>query len=753
MRVVAKPRRRGWRRLFSPKLWLLVVSLCVLLGAGLAAAAYTVVDIPDPNEAAQTQTSIIYFSDGQTEMARISAVDRESVPLDQVSKPMQRAILAAEDRSFYENPGISIVGIGRAVWAALSGGPTQGGSTITQQYVKNYFLTQDQTLTRKGRELVISLKIEQEQSKDEILRDYLNTIYFGRGAHGIQAAARAYFGKEASELDVSESAFLASVIRGPSLYDPALGDKQRKNVESRMEYVLDGMVEQGWLTEADRRKAAFPEVIEPKERSQKSGPNGYLVQLVKDELVAKVGLTSDQVDMGGLRITTTIDKDKQTSAIKAVENNLPTSKVRTGLVSLKPGDGAILALYGGANFRDQPYNAATQAQLQGGSTFKVFTLVAALEKGISTRTSFDASSPRYFEEFRGGGNSRGRVQNYGGASLGWMDLRSATARSANTPYAELNIDVGPARTRDVAIKMGLPQDTLGLDENPANVFGTASPRVIDMARAYATLAAEGVRSDPYIISEVRGVDARFDGYRASPVTQPVLEKDVAADAVDAMRQVVTRGTAQRAQRIGRPAAGKTGTTDENRAVWFDGFTPDIVTAVGMYLPDAQGNATPMRGAGLGNGVTGGSYPVDVWTAYMREAVEGTEYKDFPERSGVGDGDVRRSEPQPPPQPEQTRQWETPTETPEPTTSSEPTATWTPTDVPQGQPRTETATPGDGNGNGNGNGNEGQQNSPDEQPGRGNDRRRGSDESPEDAQGDAAAAGRAPAAVRPSPRGT
>ncbi|WP_141631284.1 transglycosylase domain-containing protein [Mobilicoccus pelagius] len=716
IRVVTPPRKRGWRRLFSIKAWLLVLSLGVLAVAAVVAVAYVLVDVPDPNSDARSQTSIVYFADGKTEMARISAVDREAVPLSEVPETMRHAILAAEDRSFYENPGISLTGIGRAVWAMVSGGPTQGGSTITQQYVKNYFLTQDQTFSRKGKELVISLKIEQELTKDEILRDYLNTIYFGRGAYGIQAASRAYFDKPASELDLAESAFLASVVRGPSLYDPANGAKAKKSVAARMDYVLDGMVEEGWLSTARRGRVRFPEVQDPKPRREKSGPNGYLVQMVKDELVAKVGLSPDEVDMGGLRITTTIDQQRQTDAIRAVENNLPTPRVRTGLVSLKPGDGAIMALYGGANATTQPYNAATQAQLQGGSTFKVFTLVAALEKGIATTSSYDGNSPRYFEAFKGGGNPSGRVQNYGDASLGWIDLRTATAKSANTVYAQLNVDVGPQRTVDAAVRMGLPQDTLGLDDNPANVFGTASPHVIDMAKAYATLAAGGVRAEPYIIRKVEpaeGVADSIDPYTAQPVTEQVLDKDVVADTVDAMRQVVLRGTAQKAQAIGRPAAGKTGTTDENRAVWFDGFTPDVATAVGMYLPDAQGNAVPMRGAGLGSGVTGGSYPVDVWTSYMRRAVEGTPYTDFPGRAGVGREDSPSEEetsaPEPS-QPEQTEEWPSPTPTPEETTPGE---TWSPTDVP-GDP----ATSDDGFGDEPGDGSQGGQGDPGGDPDQG-----------------------------------
>ena len=310
-----------WR---TPKGILGILGILVLLGLLTIAILFAVVRVPDPNEQAQAQTSIIYFSDGQTEMHRFSEVNRESVPLSDVPQHVQDAMLAAEDRNFYDNPGFSLSGISRAVWAAVSGGPTQGGSTITQQYVKNYFLTQDQTIGRKVRELIISIKVEQQQSKQEILQNYLNTIYFGRGASGIQAASRAYFNKTVDQLSVGEGALLASVIRAPSLYDPAEGPEAEKNARERVDYVLDGMVGQGWLTAAQRAGVTFPQVVESRTRSGASGPNGYIVQQVQNELSSKIGLSEAEIDRGGLRITTTISRDAQTDAITAVQENRPS---------------------------------------------------------------------------------------------------------------------------------------------------------------------------------------------------------------------------------------------------------------------------------------------------------------------------------------------------------------------------------------------------------------------------------------------
>ncbi|MGA8977582.1 MAG: transglycosylase domain-containing protein, partial [Pedococcus sp.] len=439
------------------KVWAKRLGIAALGGFVLALVgfftAYALIQTPEPNDLASAQASVIYYADGKTELDRISEVNRESVKLPQIPTVVREAHLAAEDRTFYENSGISPTGIARAVWVGLRGGATQGGSTITQQYVKNYFLTQDQTLTRKGKEIVISIKIAKQKSKDQILEDYLNTIYYGRGAYGVQTASKAYFNKDVSKLSVSEGALLASVIRGPSFYDPGLGAEQTQNAKDRWTYVMDGMVSQGYLSADERAKAKFPKVVKYTPDKGASGPNGFITNAVKGELKGKLKLTDADIDRGGYKIVTTVDKKAQDAAIAAVKERMPTGKgtdtLRVGLTSIKPGDGAVVAMYGGSDYRKEQFNTATQATMQAGSTFKIFTLLAALSQKdpISTKTKFDGRTPQYFKEFEDSGAAtdflkRGGVRNFGpfpGEQFGNIDLRTATGHSVNTVYAQLNI--------------------------------------------------------------------------------------------------------------------------------------------------------------------------------------------------------------------------------------------------------------------------------------------------------------------------
>ena len=427
-----KPVRKGWRRFFSWKRILLTLLGLFLIGAAAIGVAYATTRVPQPNELANAQASIIYYSDGKTEMDRISEVNRESVPLTQIPLHVQRALLAAEDRTFYQNSGISPTGIGRAVVVALKGGPTQGGSTITQQYVKNYFLTQDRTISRKLNEFFISIKIDQQESKNTILANYLNTIYYGRGAYGIETAAKAYFGVGASQLTVAQGALLASVIRGPAFYDPDLGATQKASAVARVNYVLDGMVTEGWLSPAERAKATFPKTL-ARAKTAKAGTVGYITREVRNELTGKLGLTVTDIDRGGLRIVTTISRAAQAAAVKAVNDNMPSAQrapgLHVGLAAIKPGDGAIVAMYGGKDYSKVQLNDATQATMQGGSTFKAFGLLAALQKDISTKTTFNGFSPQYFTQFVGPGDPRGKVPNFGNEQFGRIDLRKATAHS------------------------------------------------------------------------------------------------------------------------------------------------------------------------------------------------------------------------------------------------------------------------------------------------------------------------------------
>ena len=665
------------RRWLRGGLWtLLGLFVLGVLGVGVA---YAMTDLPEPNEIATAQASIVYYADGKTEMARLSDAEgnRESVPLDTVPDHMQKAMLAGEDQDFYQNNGISPTGIARAVWVAVKGGQaTQGGSTITQQYVKNYFLTADRTLERKAREILIAVKIDRQQSKDEILENYLNTIYYGRGAYGIQTAAKAYFNKDVSKLTVAESAFLASVIRGPSLYDPGLGEEQQANAQERSGFILDAMVENGWLSSQERAAATFPDTFVKYTQRKQSGPTGYIVEMVKNELVTKHDLNATDIDRGGLRVVSTVERPKQVAMQNAVKEERPedTPSVHVGMASITPGDGAIVAVYGGEDYAKRQQNAATQDKMQAGSTFKIFTLIAALQSGdVSLKSRFDGSSPRYFEEFADpeadtAAARRGRVKNFGDESFGRIDLRRATGRSVNTVYAELNILADPKNTMKAAQDAGVRSK---LEPNVANVLGTDYVTVMDMASAFATIAAQGVRSDPYIVKEIRFQDEGVPTITAEPKTQQVFDKDLMADVIDAMTYPVEGGTARYVgENLGRPAAGKTGTSESFRSAWFDGYVPQLQAAVGLYRSGKDGEELQMENLPNAGDITGGTFPARIWTAYMKEALEGTDVEQFPKPANINkDAD--------PPPPTTTR----PPSTQAPTTSQPPTSAPPPTRGP------------------------------------------------------------------------
>jgi membrane peptidoglycan carboxypeptidase len=675
-RILDYPRagRRGVRR-FLPS-WKLVLGTAtggLLLILGGFAVAYAGVDVPDPNKLVTAESSVVYWSDGKTELGRFVASEgnRQSVPLSQVPEHVQRAVLAAEDRSFYQNKGVSPKGIGRAVWVKATGGSTQGGSTITQQYVKNYFLTQDRTASRKLREFVISLKIEQTESKQKILENYLNTIYFGRGAYGIERASQAYFKHPASELTVSEGALLASVIRSPGLYDPVT---ERARAEQRMDYVLDGMVSQGWLSPGDRAEQTFPALAKRKTKSSNSGTNGYLLDAVRAEVRAKLRLTDDDIDRGGLKIVSTFQRKAQRAAVDAVEEELPDNGdkgVRAGLVAIKPGDGAVVAMYGGKDSVEQPLNAATQATMQAGSTFKPFALMAALEDGVSLRSTYDGSSPRRF------GSTK--VSNFGNQSYGRIDLLRATANSVNTVYVDLNLQIGPDKTREAAIEAGYPPNTQDLADNDANVLGTASPHVIDVADAFATFAAEGKHADAYTVKRVTSQDRGID-YRADTRVKRVFSRDSSRDLTYALQGVVRNGSGSYAgSNLGRPAAGKTGTSQKNRSAWFAGYTPQLASAVGLYrggVEDGKAVQKSLNGLGGLSQVTGATIPVRVWTAFMKAALEDTDVEDFPEPVFAGGSNAPRTTSDEP-----TSDTSTSTRSSEPSDSSSSTDSATETESP------------------------------------------------------------------------
>ncbi len=651
----------------SWKLLLGTVLTLVLIGAGLFALAVYALPVPQPNDVAIAETTKVMYADGKTEIGRIGDVRRTSVPLTDVPEDVQLAVLAAEDRSFYDHGGFSPEGISRAVWNNATGGSTQGGSTITQQYVKNAYLSQDQTVLRKGNELVLAVKLETLESKDEILANYLNTIYFGRGAYGVEAASEAYFGKSVKDLDISEGAALAAVIQSPGNYEPELF---KDRLMERWNYVLDGMVEKEWLTQAERDQITFPKFKKQEKGNQLAGQTGYILETVKDEMVAK-GWSEAEIDGGGLTITTTIKQGAQEAAVNAVKAAGPTYNaegLRVGLIAVEPQTRRIQAMYGGPNYLKSQLNNATQGRAQGGSTFKAFGLAAALNDGYSLDTVLNGSSPATVDGYT--------LQNFGNSSYGPVSLLSATTHSVNTAYVQLESEVGVERTIHAAEKAGLPKDTPGIEENLTFVLGSPSPRPIDMANSFATFAARGMYAEPTILKEVTRNTGEV-AYRDEDTGTRVFPEDVMDNVNYALQSVVTSGTATRASWMGRPAAGKTGTTDENMSAWFVGYTPQLSAAVMLAKEDKKGRPISLNGTGGIYDVTGGSFPTAIWTEFMSAALA-----DEPVEYFVAPGsDYSTSTPTPNTYGQQTTATPESTRTATATPTADPTATTDPTTEP------------------------------------------------------------------------
>jgi membrane peptidoglycan carboxypeptidase len=595
------------------------------------AVLYTVIKVPAPNDAALAQSTVVYYSDGTTVLGRIGTANRSTVLLSQVPDSLQKAVLSAEDRQFYDHGGFSVTGIARAAANDLTGGSQQGGSTITQQLVKNYYLTQDRTVSRKITEFFVSIKIERELSKDQILEDYLNTIYFGRGAYGVQAAAHAYFGVDVSKLTPPQSAVLAAIIASPGGFAP---ETHLAKLKDRWGYVVDGMVSQGWLTPAQRAALRFP-AIAPRQRSVgNSGPAGYLLQYAQSELTAARGYSEEDLGRLGLRVVTTFSKTAEDQAVAAVNAKRPTTNaagVRVGLASVDPGTGRILAMYGGPDYgHPQFVNDATQSTAQAGSTFKAFTLAAALESGVSLSSMWDGTSGRVFTDVNGVKTKP--IPNEDGGSYGMISLNDAMARSVNTVFVDVENQpqVGAAKVVDAARRAGIP-DNVRIDAGLSATLGVASPTVLDMASAYATFAAGGLRNQPTSILKVLGNNGATV-YQHTPTPTRVMTADIAAQVTQALQHVVQApfGTGTKAQAVGRPVAAKTGTTDSNLSAWFVGYTPQIATAVAMFRPSADGRTNlSMNGVGGLARVNGGSFPASIWTAYMIGAVTGLPVVQFP----------------------------------------------------------------------------------------------------------------------------
>ncbi|WP_269778953.1 transglycosylase domain-containing protein [Propioniciclava soli] len=630
LRRNGKPKRPLGVRILA---WVVgIVAALAVAGAIAFGIFYAMTPIPNPNADFQTNNSHVYYADGTTELGTFAIQNRETVAFDQISQHAKDAVVASENATFWEDSGISIPGMLRAVQTALTPGEaTVGGSTITQQYVKVLYLTQDRTIARKLNEIVIALKVSQEVSKEDILAGYLNTVYFGRGAYGIEAASQSYFGVSAADLSLPQAIALTAIINSPNNLDPHRGEQAASDLLERYQYTINQMVVEGHMTEAERDEiyTTLPEFPDLPSDSRFGGPNGFLLKMVQDELTA-AGLEDSQISGGGLRIVTTVNPAAQAAAIEAAQNQARRIASAQGqqqdyyhpaIASLDTATGGIVALYAGPDYTSttDSRNWATTARPTG-STFKPWALVAGLRDGATLQTRLNGN------EFTLPGEKQ-PISNAGGRNYGPVTLQQATTSSINSAYIDLVVQMedGPQKVIQAAEDVGIRNP--GWQPYPSIALGVGEVSPVDAARGLATLVNEGQRTTPHIVAEV--TDPTGDViHRATIAPEQTVETEVARNAVAALTGVVNDGTARSVRALGYEVAGKTGTyyisaLQETRATWFIGSTKQISTAFVLTAgPEGQSN--------LGRNTYGSTYAAQGWLEYMRTAMEGQERLTFPD---------------------------------------------------------------------------------------------------------------------------
>ncbi|MET8249591.1 transglycosylase domain-containing protein [Streptomyces sp. NPDC005202] len=638
-----RPKRTGWRRIIPTwRLWLGGFVIVVLLLIGAFFVGYSMVKIPPANYLATRQSNVYLYADG-TPLARDGDINRENVILAQVSKNAQHAVLAAEDRDFYTESAVDPKAMLRAAWNMATGKGKQSGSTITQQYVKNYYLGQEQTVTRKVKEFFIAIKLDRNESKDRILEGYLNTSYFGRNAYGIQAAAQAYYGVDAKNLDPARAAYLAALVNAPSEYDVVAHPENKSAAVARWNYVLDGMVKKGWLSKSERTGLKFPVPKESTVSAGLSGQRGYLVRIIRDYLTQNKIIDEDSLDAGGYRITTTLQKSKQDAFVKAVDDQLISkldkknrkvdTYVRAGGAAVDPKTGKVVAMYNGIDYVKQYTPNATRRDFQVGSTFKPFVFTSAVQnhsqtqdgRVITPNTVYDGTNKRPVQGWNGGYYA---PENEDSVSYGNITVRKATDKSVNAVYAQMAVDAGPDKVKQTATALGIPANTPDLTATPSIALGTATASVLDMAEAYATLANHGERGTYTMIEKITKDGTETVELPKQTTTQAVSRE--AADTTTAILQsVVQNGTATAAQAADRPVAGKTGTAEEDTAAWFAGYTPDLATVISVMGQDPVTAAhKPLYGAMGLDRVNGGGPPAQIWAQFTKNALKDKPVTDF-----------------------------------------------------------------------------------------------------------------------------
>ncbi len=609
----------------------LVLALLVMIGL---VVAYQRTDFPDPNSAFQTEKTTVFFRDGTTQLGTFAEQNRTSIPYAQMPQSIKDAVIAAENRDFWTDKGISPSGIARAAWYIARGKDLQGGSTITQQYIKILYLTSDRTPTRKLTELMLAVKMGRSMPKEQVLEGYLNTIYFGRGAYGIQAASKAYYNKDAKDLSYQEAAVLASVLNNPSLFDPSIRATNVARLTDRYHYVLDGMAEMGNITAAQRSAAeALPPFPDVPKSQRYGGPNGFLLKAVEAELAA-ANIPSDLVSGGGLKIITTFDAAAQQAAVASAQKYTvqaastarakpDVNQLHAALASVEVGTGEVLAMYGGPDYLANSRNWATTDRMAA-STFKTYAVIAGLRNGFSLRTQLNGNT------FTPKGDTS-TVRNEFNYQYGQVSLVKATADSINTAFVDLTQQMknGPQEIIKAANDAGVPKSA-GWDPNNRISLGTAEVSPLDQATGYATIANNGVYVANHVVREVRNGKGEVL-YKAAPEKRQAFEADLAKDVTFALQNVVNEGTGARVSSLNRDIAGKTGTAgvgDDVLSSWFVAYTKQVSTAV-MYVAGDAGTADLDPYARPGDATFfGGTYPALTWLDYMQVAMQGRPAEKF-----------------------------------------------------------------------------------------------------------------------------
>jgi penicillin-binding protein 1A len=599
-----------------------VVVLFASFSQTYAAVAEDMPELDDYSSTELAQTSVVYDANGNVVDELYGVQNRYVVPLDDIDPTLREAAIAIEDHRFYEHRGLDFEAIARAAVENIQSLSIQeGGSTITQQLIKNTYIAQEQRMIpsfeRKFAEASLAWQYEKEHSKEEILEQYLNTVYFGANAYGAEAAARTYFNKKAENLTLPESALLAGIIQLPGVYDPFLDPKTAKE---RRNVVLDRMLEYGYITKQEHDEAVRADLVLSRGRVEHENDNEYFLNAVRRELAEEYG--DDMVYEGGLEIHTTLDPELQEMANTAVDSivNPEAGDPSAALVSVDPATGAVRAMVGGSDFDQVKFNLATQAHRQAGSSFKPFVYAEAIEQGISPETTYVS---KHLEVPMGPYERPYVVDNYDFIERGPITLEKAMAESDNTVFVQLALDLGLENVVEKAQEMGITSE---VEAYPSTAIGGLGEGVtpLEMASAYSTLPNQGVHMKPFLVQRVtkeeNGEEIVVEEHRLRE--EQALTRDEAAVVTQALRRVITDGTASYYHDldadIGRPAAGKTGTTNNFVDAWFIGFIPQLTTSVWVGYPDERRPMVNINGL---TEINGENYPLDIWSLYMQSAVQ------------------------------------------------------------------------------------------------------------------------------------